>query len=123
MILLNASSCLSSCLQDLLLLAGIACIYCSHVCRYEVDDDPGHVELVQNVIGRCLEKEDVCNEFYLQVQHSQRYLDHQLIKQTTDQPDPNSRINVSNWRFFALTLGVVVPRHKVLSFVIHFKAH
>ncbi len=34
---------------------------------YEVDDDPGHVELVQNVIGRCLEKEDICNEFYTQV--------------------------------------------------------
>jgi hypothetical protein len=50
-----------------------------------------------------LEKEDVCNEFYLQ-----------LVKQTTDQPDPNSKINVANWRFFVLTLCVVVPRHKPL---------
>ena len=38
----------------------------------------------------------------------------QLIKQTTDQPDPNGRINVQNWRMFALTLGIVVPRAKAL---------
>lgn len=70
---------------------------------YEEPDDIGHISLVQNVIARCLEKEDVCNEFYLQ-----------LIKQTTDQPDPNGRINVQNWRFLALILGVVVPRHRGL---------
>ena len=69
---------------------------------FETEDDPGHVEMIQNVIGRCLEKEELCNEFYMQ-----------LVKQTTDQPDPNSKINVSNWRLFALTLGVVVPRNKV----------
>ena len=27
--------------------------------------------------------------------------------------DPNSRLNVQNWRFMALTCGVVVPRSKV----------
>ncbi len=34
---------------------------------YEMDDDAGFVEMIQNVIGRCLEKEDACNEFYMQV--------------------------------------------------------
>jgi hypothetical protein len=33
---------------------------------YEVENDPGHVEMVQTVLGRCLEREDLCNEFYLQ---------------------------------------------------------
>ncbi|EDQ90831.1 uncharacterized protein MONBRDRAFT_15843, partial [Monosiga brevicollis MX1] len=74
---------------------------------YETPGDVKHYQLVQNVIGRCLEKEDVCNETYLQ-----------LIKQTTDQPDVDSRINVQNWRMFALLLGVVVPRDKeVLAYI------
>ena len=69
----------------------------------DADGDPEHCVLIQNVIGRCLEKEDICNEFYLQ-----------LIKQTTEQPDPNGAINMANWGFFALTLGVVVPRNKLI---------
>ncbi len=79
------------------------------------------MELVQHVIGRCLEKEDLCNEFYLQVRAAQhlRPCSPQLIKQTTDQPDPNGRINVSNWRMMALTLGVVVPRNKVPFIIPH----
>ena len=39
---------------------------------FEVESDPEHVVLIQNVVSRCLEKEDICNDFYLQ-----------LIKQTT----------------------------------------
>ena len=94
---------------------------------FETDDDPMHVSMIQMVISKCLEKEVLCNEFYLQ-----------LVKQTTDQPgdqyfisdlcisllnnclfmtnplDPNSRINIQNWRFMALTCGVVVPRSKVI---------
>eukprot|EP00036_Acanthoecidae_sp_10tr_P012400 CAMPEP_0206295594 /NCGR_PEP_ID=MMETSP0106_2-20121207/5245_1 /ASSEMBLY_ACC=CAM_ASM_000206 /TAXON_ID=81532 /ORGANISM="Acanthoeca-like sp., Strain 10tr" /LENGTH=2074 /DNA_ID=CAMNT_0053726249 /DNA_START=150 /DNA_END=6370 /DNA_ORIENTATION=- len=70
---------------------------------YEEPNDTGMVLMVQAVIQNCLEKEDICNEFYVQ-----------LIKQTTDQPDPNSRINVANWRFFVLTLCVVVPRNPSL---------
>eukprot|EP00118_Oscarella_pearsei_P025077 m.307450 g.307450 ORF g.307450 m.307450 type:complete len:2013 (+) comp42307_c0_seq1:102-6140(+) len=70
---------------------------------FDVDDDDEHSNLVQIVVSKCLEKEALCNEFYLQ-----------LVKQTTDQPDPNSRLNVQNWRFMALTCGVVVPRSKDL---------
>lgn len=70
---------------------------------YAEPDDTGHVSLVQSVIHRCLEKEDVCNEFYLQ-----------LIKQTTDQPDPDGKVNLQNWRFMALILGVVVPRNTAI---------
>jgi len=77
---------------------------------FEEPDDPDGIALVQNVIGAALEKEDVCNEFYMQ-----------LIKQTTDQPNPDSTINAQNWRFLSLILGVVVPRHKGLLRLI--KAH
>ena len=66
-------------------------------------EDPSIEALVQMVIAKCLEKEALCNEFYMQ-----------LVKQSTDQPDPNSRINVQNWRFLSLTCGVVVPRSKAL---------
>ena len=66
-------------------------------------DDGSPETLIQIVIAKCLEKEALCNEFYMQ-----------LIKQSTDQPDPNSRINVQNWRFLSLTCGVVVPRSKSL---------
>lgn len=70
---------------------------------YAQEGDHEHVLLIQAVLQKCLEMEDVCNEFYLQ-----------LIKQTTDQPDANSKINVLNWQFFAIALCVVVPRHKEL---------
>lgn len=34
---------------------------------FEVEEDAAHVEMIQNVIGRCLEREELCNEFYCQV--------------------------------------------------------
>ena len=61
------------------------------------------VSMVQLAIHKCLEKEALCNEFCLQ-----------LIKQTTDQPEPNGRINIQNWRFMCLICGVVVPRNRVI---------
>ena len=69
---------------------------------FEVPDDAGSVLLIQNSLGRCLEKEELCDEFFLQ-----------LIKQTTDVPDPNGRVNVQNWRFMALATGVAAPISKV----------
>lgn len=61
------------------------------------------ITMVQLAIQKCLEKESLCNEFYLQ-----------LVKQTTDQPDPNGRINIQNWRFLSLIAGIVVPRNRVI---------
>ena len=40
-----------------------------------MEGDENHVGMIQMVISKCLEKEALCNEFYLQA-----------IKQTTDQP-------------------------------------
>merc|ERR1719171_2977823 len=58
---------------------------------YSVDGDRDHIVLVQTVIQRCLDREELCNELYMQ-----------LIKQTTEQPDPNSQINRQNWSMLAL---------------------
>lgn len=69
---------------------------------FEVPEDTGFVILVQNVLGRCLEKEELCDEFFLQ-----------LVKQTTDVPDPNGRLNVQNWRLMALACSVAAPINKV----------
>lgn len=73
---------------------------------FEVPDDSTLVLLVQNVLGRCLEKEELCDEFFLQ-----------LIKQTTDVPDPNGRTNKQNWRFMALACSVVAPMNKVFRVI------
>ena len=62
--------------------------------------DPENINLVQVAISKCIEKEDVCNEFYLQI-----------VKQTTDNPYPDSQENVAAWQMFALVLGVCVPRN------------
>jgi len=75
---------------------------------FEVPDDTGFILLVQNVLGRCLEKEELCDEFFLQ-----------LIKQTTDVPDPNGRVNVQNWRFMALACSVAAPINKYIAAYLH----
>lgn len=70
---------------------------------FEEIDPEDCVSMVQLALQKCLEKEVLCNEFYLQ-----------LVKQTTDQPEPNGRINIQNWRFMCLVCGVVVPRNRVI---------
>ena len=76
--------------------------------RFEEVDPDDCVTMVQLAIQKCLEKEALCNEFYLQ-----------LIKQTTEQPDPNGRINIQNWRFLCLISGVVVPRNAIILNYLH----
>ena len=49
------------------------------VCR--VEDE--HVNLSQSIMERCMVKEALFNDVYVQ-----------LVKQTTEHPDPNCRVNL-----------------------------
>ncbi|XP_059481618.1 myosin-I heavy chain isoform X3 [Neocloeon triangulifer] len=62
-----------------------------------------HVNLLQSIIERCMHKENLLNELYLQ-----------LVKQTTDHPDPNSRVNLRHWALLSLTCSVVLPHDKAV---------
>lgn len=65
--------------------------------------DADHVNLIQEVISRCLEKEESCDELFMQ-----------LIKQTTSHPKPDDKSNLQHWRFLLLCVGVVVPRKQLI---------
>ncbi|XP_065337421.1 myosin-VIIa isoform X3 [Cloeon dipterum] len=62
-----------------------------------------HVNLLQSIVERCMHKENLLNELYLQ-----------LVKQTTDHPDPNSRVNLRHWALLSLACSVVLPHDKAL---------
>ncbi|XP_035824689.1 myosin-I heavy chain [Aplysia californica] len=60
--------------------------------------DPERISLVQMLMQKCLESDFTCNEFYLQ-----------LVKQTTDHPDPNSTVNCRSWQLMAVTASTLCP--------------
>ena len=62
-----------------------------------------HITLIQSIMDRCMRKESLLNELYLM-----------LIKQTTDHPDPNSRVNLRHWALLSLACSVILPPLKVL---------
>jgi flagellar biosynthesis GTPase FlhF len=66
-----------------------------------VEDE--HVSLLQTILERCMRKESLLCELYLQ-----------LIKQTTDHPDPNSRVNLRHWALLSLACSVVLPPSKAI---------
>lgn len=62
-----------------------------------------HVTLLQSILERCMRKETLLCELYLL-----------LIKQTTDHPDPNSRVNLRHWALLSLACSVVLPPSKTI---------
>lgn len=67
------------------------------------EDQEDHVFLIQTVLDKAMKKDGLVNELFLQ-----------LIKQTTDHPEPNSRVNLRHWSLLALACSVILPVDKLV---------
>ena len=67
------------------------------------EDQEDHVFLIQTVLDKAMKKDGLVNELFLQ-----------LIKQTTDHPEPNSRVNLRHWSLLALACSVILPVDKMV---------
>ena len=59
--------------------------------------------LIQTVLDKAMKNDSMVNELFLQ-----------LIKQTTDHPEPNSRVNLRHWSLVALACSVILPVDKLV---------
>ena len=69
------------------------------------------IKLAQTIIERSVRKEvpDIFkNEFFLQ-----------LIKQTTDHPEPNSVVNIKHWQLLALACSITYPSDRRILAYLH----
>ncbi|XP_026333390.1 myosin-I heavy chain [Hyposmocoma kahamanoa] len=64
----------------------------------EADD---RVALAQALLQRCLQKDSLLVELYVQ-----------LIKQTTDHPEPSSRVSARHWALLCCAVGAALPPSK-----------
>ena len=66
-------------------------------------EEDDHVLLIQNVLDKAMKKDCLVNEVFLQ-----------LMKQTTDHPEPNSRVNLRHWSLLALACSIILPVDKIV---------
>ncbi|KAJ2953414.1 hypothetical protein O0L34_g1004 [Tuta absoluta] len=61
-------------------------------------DSDDRVALAQSLLQRCLQKDTLLIELYMQ-----------LMKQTTDHPEPSSRVSARHWSLLCAAVGAALP--------------